>query len=82
MAGIWRDTSPGYRSSGDNSMKVCIDYRLCMGHAVCESVAPQVFWLGDDAFSHLLIEDPGTDLRSTIEDAADQCPTGAISIED
>jgi ferredoxin len=63
-------------------MKICIDYERCMGHAVCEAVAPQVFRLGDDAYTHLLMEQPGEDMRALIEDAADQCPTGALSIED
>jgi ferredoxin len=63
-------------------MKICVAYDLCMGHAVCEGLDPQVFRLGEDAFTHLLTEDPGEDKRELMEDAVAQCPTGALSIQD
>jgi ferredoxin len=63
-------------------MKICVDYELCMGHAVCEGLDPEVFRLGEDAFTRLLIEDPGEDKRELMEDAVAQCPTGALSIQD
>ena len=63
-------------------MKINIDMDKCTGHGLCEAVAEDVFEVGDDGQAHLLIEQPAEDRRAEMEDAVDQCPTDAISIQD
>ena len=63
-------------------MKINIDMDKCTGHGLCEAVAEDVFEVGDDGQAHLLIEQPAEGRRAEMEDAVDQCPTDAISIQD
>ncbi len=63
-------------------MKPIVDEDLCIGCAACEDECPQVFKLGDDGLSHVITENPGPDLYDCVRDAADVCPTSAISIEE
>lgn len=63
-------------------MRVIVDLELCQGHAQCEDAAPEIFEVGDDALSHLRMQDPPEQLRPRIEEAARRCPTDAIRIED
>ena len=44
--------------------------------------APEVFELRDDGYLYILQENPAESLRTKVTEAADMCPTGAISIED
>ena len=62
-------------------MKVVVDYDSCVSTGSCTRVAPQVFEIRDDGFLYVLIEEPGEDLRKACEEAAELCPTGAITIE-
>jgi ferredoxin len=64
------------------TVKICVDYDKCAGHAVCESLDAEVFRLGEDGYIRLLIERPGDDKRDVIEDAVAECPTGALSIQE
>jgi ferredoxin len=41
-----------------------------------------VFRLGEDGYIRLLTEHPSEDKREVMEDAVNQCPTGALSIQD
>lgn len=63
-------------------MKICVDYDKCTGHGVCEGLDEDVFEVGDDGVVHLLDEYPGEDKRALMQDAVDQCPTQALSIQD
>lgn len=62
-------------------MKVKIDFDLCEGNAVCMKVAPEVFTVGDDDRAHLLIAEPGEDLRAKVEAAVRRCPRQALALE-
>jgi ferredoxin len=64
------------------TMKICVDLATCAGHAVCESLDEDVFRLGEDGYIRLLTEHPSEDKREVMEDAVNQCPTGALSIQD
>ncbi|MGH2662327.1 MAG: ferredoxin [Actinomycetota bacterium] len=59
-------------------MKVIVDEALCEGNARCMEVAPEVFEVGDDEISHVLIEFPREDLREKVEHAVRVCPKTAI----
>jgi ferredoxin len=39
-----------------------------------------VFHVEDDCRAHVLIEHPGEELRTQVQDAVDRCPEYAISI--
>jgi ferredoxin len=63
-------------------VKMHIDLDKCTVHGLCEAIAEDVFEVRDDAQAHLLIEEPSEDRRADMEEAVDQCPTNAISIQD
>lgn len=63
-------------------MRVVVDPDTCAVTGGCVFHAPEVFRLGDDGMLHVLQEFPGESLRTAVQQAADYCPTGAISIED
>ena len=44
-------------------------------------MCPEVFEVRDDGYLYVLIEEPSDDLRDRVVDAADLCPTAAITIE-
>jgi ferredoxin len=61
-------------------MKIKVDYDLCEGNALCMKVCPEVFEVRDDDRTHLLLENPGEELRTKVEAAVRRCPRQAISI--
>jgi ferredoxin len=62
-------------------MRVVVDFDLCESHAVCMSIAPEVFEVRDDNFLYILQEEPPEELRPEVEEAVRRCPKQAISIE-
>lgn len=42
---------------------------------------PEVFEVRSDGYLYILQEEPGEELRSKVEEAADLCPTAAITVE-
>jgi ferredoxin len=62
-------------------MKVVVDFDICQSNAVCMEVAPKVFEVRDDGYLYVLEENPSEALRAEVEEAAERCPTGAITIE-
>lgn len=63
-------------------MKVSVALDSCVGSGSCTNACPEVFELGDDGYLHVLQEEPDEALRSAVEDAAELCPTGAITVAD
>jgi ferredoxin len=61
-------------------MRVDVNYDLCQSNAVCMGILPEVFEVRDDGFLYVLDETPGESLRTKLEEAVRECPTGAISI--
>jgi ferredoxin len=61
-------------------MKVVADYDLCEANAVCMEQAPEVFKVDDEDNLHILIENPGEELRQKVEAAVRLCPRQALSI--
>ena len=60
---------------------VRVDLDICQNHGQCVFSAPQVFELDDDGELVQLQDEVGEDLRANVEEAADVCPTQAITIE-
>ncbi|MDH7482227.1 MAG: ferredoxin [Armatimonadota bacterium] len=63
-------------------MRPEIDESLCIGDAICADICPEVFEMGDDNLAHVINENPGPELEEKVREAAEACPTGAISIEE
>jgi ferredoxin len=63
-------------------MKVRVDTAKCSGIGLCEATAPMVFEVGEDGLSRVINPEPPDDLRATVEEAVNSCPTSALSIED
>lgn len=61
-------------------LRVWVDHQLCVGNAMCESIAPRVFQLNDDRQSEVV--DPAGDTEEKILEAAESCPVSAIFVED
>jgi len=63
-------------------MKVVVDYDVCASTDACMQVCPEVFEVRSDGYLYVLQENPDESLRDNVQQAADLCPTGAISIQD
>ena len=63
-------------------MKVSVDFDLCASTGACMQVCPEVFEVRSDGYLYILQEEPGPDLADQVRQAADLCPTGAITVED
>jgi len=62
--------------------KVRIDPDLCVGDAICVEIAPDVFYMGDDGLAHVKEGMEFTGDREDVQQAAEECPGGAIIIEE
>ena len=63
-------------------MKVVVDYTKCSSIGLCEAVASDIFSIGPDGALHILLEDISEDCRTDLEQACENCPTQALSIEE
>lgn len=61
------------------SVKVRVDEATCIGCGVCESLCPDVFKMSDEGKAKVI--EPETE-QDCAKDAADSCPTGAITVEE
>ena len=63
-------------------MKVNVDFDVCASTGSCMQVCPEVFEVRSDGYLHILQEEPPRELHDKVREAAELCPTGAISLED
>jgi ferredoxin len=61
-------------------MKVVVDYDACASNAVCMGIVPEVFEVRDDGYLYVLNEHPPAELADKVRMAANNCPTGAITL--
>ena len=61
-------------------MKVSVDFDVCASTGACMQVCPEVFEVRSDGFLYILQDEPGEELRERVEQAADLCPTAAITV--
>jgi ferredoxin len=64
------------------SYQVNVDFDVCASTGSCMQFCPEVFEVRADGFLYILIEQPPDSLRSAVDQAADMCPTAAISVVD
>lgn len=63
-------------------MRVVVDMEICASTGMCERSCPEVFEVGADGLLHVLDSIPPESLHSAVREAAQFCPTGAISLEE
>ena len=61
-------------------ISVSVDHDVCIGNAMCVSIATKAFTLNDDRKS--VPADPDGDSEETIMEAAENCPVAAITVTD
>ena len=62
-------------------MRIIVDKSKCSSIGLWEATAADIFEIGADGALHILIEDTGEDRRGDLEQACENCPTQALSIE-
>lgn len=62
--------------------KVTVDFDVCASTGVCAQTCPEVFEVRSDGYLYILQEQPSEALRSSVDNAAESCPTAAITVED
>jgi len=63
-------------------MRVYVDPELCMGCGVCESIAPDIFELGEELHAKVILDPVPEKYRFSVEEAIAECPEVAISLFD
>jgi ferredoxin len=63
-------------------MKVSVDFDVCASTGACMQVCPEVFEVRSDGYLYILQEEPGAELEDKVRQAAELCPTAAITVED
>ena len=61
-------------------MRLVIDHRRCRKTGQCSYLHPELFKAGEYGSPIVLVEHPGEELREAAEEAAELCPSGAISL--
>ncbi len=61
-------------------MKIVVDFDLCASTGGCMQVCPEVFEVRSDGYLYVLQEEPPPELHARVREAADVCPTAAISL--
>ena len=61
-------------------LRIRVDHDVCVGNAMCETIAPKVFRLNENRQSEAV--DPAGDTVEKILEAAENCPVSAIFVED
>ncbi|MEY4365430.1 MAG: hypothetical protein RLZZ305_774 [Actinomycetota bacterium] len=63
-------------------MRIVVDFNVCASTGACSQIAPEVFEVRTDGYLYVLQESPEGANADLARQAADMCPTAAISIED
>ncbi|MFZ4373276.1 MAG: ferredoxin [Mycobacterium sp.] len=63
-------------------MKIVVDKSKCSSIGLCEATAADIFEIGADGALHILMSEVPADRRTDLEQACENCPTQALSIEE
>ncbi|MCM3923340.1 ferredoxin [Frankia sp. AiPs1] len=63
-------------------MHVTVNFDRCASSGTCVQLVPDVFEIRDDGYLYLLSEEPDDARWDDLKEAADACPTEAITISD
>ena len=62
-------------------MKIVVDKSRCSSIGLCEATAADIFEVRADGVLHIVMDDIPEDRRTDLEQACENCPTQALSIE-
>ena len=63
-------------------MEVFVDPVLCDGCGPCADICPEAFELNEEGIAEVKLDEVPEELHEACREAADSCPTEAISIEE
>lgn len=63
------------------SMKGFVDKEACIGCGLCAGICPEVFDMDSDGLAVAIGSEIAADHLSSAQEAADQCPVAAITVE-
>ncbi len=63
-------------------MKASVDRDACIGCELCANICPEVFEMDDESIAVVIVDTIPTEVEDTAREAAESCPTDAISIEE
>lgn len=61
-------------------MKINVNRDACIGCGACAAICEDVFEMDDEGLSVAKVDEVGEELKQSVQDAADSCPTGAIEL--
>jgi len=62
-------------------MKIVVDKSKCSSIGLCEATAADIFEIGADGALHIVMDEIPEHRRIDLEQACENCPTQALSIE-
>ena len=63
-------------------MRAKVMNNLCIGCGACAALVPEEFDLNDDGVAYALNDTVKEENKELVNDAKENCPTGAISIKE
>ncbi len=63
-------------------MKVYVDSDFCGGTGLCVDTCPEVFGLTDNGTATVSVDEVPLEFHKACRQAADNCPTNAITVEE
>lgn len=63
-------------------MKAKVLDNLCIGCGACAALVPDEFDFNDEGFAYAVNEEVKEENKELVKDAKDNCPTGAITVEE
>ena len=63
-------------------MRIVVDRTKCSSIGLCEAAVPDIFEIGPDGVLQILQDEIPADRREELEQACENCPTQALSIQE
>lgn len=63
-------------------MKAIVDKDTCIGCGLCPAICPEIYQMEDDGKAVASDDEIPENLKSSAQEAAEQCPVDAIAIEE
>ncbi len=63
-------------------MKAKVMDNLCIGCGACAALVPDEFDINDDGIAYAINENVKDENKELVEDAKENCPTSAITVEE
>lgn len=62
-------------------MKAKVDKDTCIACGLCPSICPECFDMEDDGKAGFIVDEAPENLEGEVQEAAENCPVDAISVE-